>query len=229
MAYVILSAGWNAWWPMALEMTNKPDAARQYARMAELFLAAALWLTLGIGLFAPEILAWFTRAVYVPAAPYALILLIYYGPLSFLGSNFQIGLYARKQTHWISIAFIVAAMVNVGLNLLWDRAWGVWGAVAATIVAIVAWLVCLYLPSQRALPIQYAWGKMGRLALIYSGVVGAFLLVPGFNHLLLKISVLALFPLAIIGTGIVSRRELNLGWQGVWQRLAQWRASGRSV
>lgn len=221
MAYVLISAGWNAWWPIALEMAPQPDAPRQYARMAELFLAASMWLTLAIGGFAPEILALFTRTVYVPAAPYALVLLMYYGPLSFLGSNFQIGLYARKQTHWVSLAFMVAALVNVGLNLLWDGLWGVWGAVAATIVGIVAWLVCLYLPSQRALPIRYAWGKMSLLMVVYLGLVGAFLFAPVFNQFAVKVGVLALFPLVVVGVGTVSKREISLGLQGMWRRLAR--------
>ncbi|HQX12048.1 MAG TPA: oligosaccharide flippase family protein, partial [Thermoflexales bacterium] len=81
MAFVVMSPVLAAWWPIALEMANKPDAPRQFARFFEYFLVAGFMLALAIGLFSPEILLVFARDAYTPAAPYTLALLAYNGPV----------------------------------------------------------------------------------------------------------------------------------------------------
>jgi len=220
MAYVLLSAVWNAWWPLALEMAaqNRPDAPRQFSRLLELFVAGSAFIALAIGVFATDILGWFTRAIYIPAAPYALMLLIYYGPMAMLGSGFQIGLYATKRTQWITVALTAGAVSNIAVNWLVLPRLGVWGAILATLCAGLVWLVCLYGPSQRSLFVPYRWGRLIAISCVYVLLVSLHLLPqPLLQGFLPRLATLALFAGAIVLAGIVSPKELRQAYQAMRQ------------
>ena len=227
MAYVILSAGWNAWWPMALEMAGRPDGPRQHARMFELFAAAAMLVALAIGLFAAEILNIFTRAAYIPAAPYTLILLIYTGPMGFIGVFFQLGLYVRKQTYWVSIAYGLAACFNILLNLLLNPLLGVWGAILATLLAGGVWMTILYVVGQRALRAPYRLGRVALLGLVYLALILFFFFTPNLNSVFLKLNLLAGFLIAVFVLGILSPSHVKLGLHAVSRGLFQLTKRGR--
>lgn len=220
MLYVLLSPAWNAWWPLALEMSNEPDAPRQYSRMFEYFSAASMFLALGIGIFAPEIIGLFARAAYLPASPYTLALLIFYGPITFMYYCFSIGLYVRKRALPLSIASIVAAVVNVALNLLLCPLIGVWGAVWATVGASVVMTATACLFSWRAMPVDYRWPRIAALGAVYLGLVVAFLTLPGLAAIGFKVGALLFFVAVVFASGVVTPGQVLLGLDIVRYRLA---------
>jgi O-antigen/teichoic acid export membrane protein len=212
MLYVLLGAAWQAWWPLALQLAGQPSARQQYARMLEYLGALTMSLALALGLFAPEILAFFTRDVYVPAAPYALGLMIYTGPLGFAVQLFFIALYIEKRTQWISAAYLLAAAANVVLNLWLDPVIGVWGAVWATVGAAALLAVMAYSLGQRFYPIPYRLGRLAGLSLVYLALVGLMLARPALMSLPLKVGALALFAAAVLALRIVTPRQLAQGY-----------------
>lgn len=220
MLYVLLSAVWNAWWPMALEMAGTPGANAKYARMLEYFVAVSLLLALVIGLFAPEILAIFTSHAYVAAAPYALLLLISSGPVGFLTSFFYTGLYVKKRTSLISLTFILAALVNILLNLALNPIIGVWGAVWGTVLSSIVLMLSTYFTSQRVYPIEYHFGRIAALVVVYAILVAFALATPFINaSLLIKAGAVLLFLLSIMATGIVSYVQIAVGLGMMRSRL----------
>jgi O-antigen/teichoic acid export membrane protein len=219
MATLSFTAIWVAWSPLALEMANQPDAPRQYARMFEYFVCGTLFVALAIGIFASEILTIFTREVYLPAAPYALILLIFTGPLAVLANFFSIGLFARKQTHWISVALLAAAAANIVLNLVLDPRIGAWGAVWATLIAGMVWAVLIYIFSQRAFPVDYFWLRVSVIGLVYLGLVLLFLFVPEANNIWVKCAAVLAFGLALPLTGIITLQQIRIGVDAVRYRI----------
>jgi O-antigen/teichoic acid export membrane protein len=221
MMYVITNAAWAAWWPLALEMAGKPDATRQYARMFEYFLAGSATLALCLGLFAPEILSVFTTAAYVPAAPYALALMAYFGPLQIAASCFSIGLYVGKRTQYVSLALAIAAAVNVGLNLLLNPTLRVWGAVIATLAGGAIYALCIYAFSQRTLHVTYRWLRTSALIAAYALIVAAFLTVPVLDNIPAKAAAIATFTALVFVLGIVSLAQVQMGWQLARARLGQ--------
>ncbi|MEO6061516.1 MAG: oligosaccharide flippase family protein [Thermoflexales bacterium] len=178
MAFVGMSPILAAWWPLALEMAGRPDAPRQFARFFEYFICLGFMLALGIGLFAPEILRIFAREAYVPAAPYALALLAYNGPIGLAFVFFQVGLVARKRTGLTSLAFLVSASTNIGLNLLLMPRFGVWAAVAATLAAGIIQTLLLFRFAQAVYPVQYRWLRVLALFFGYGVIVAVFLAQP---------------------------------------------------
>lgn len=220
LVWVVISPAWNAWSPLALEMGQHPDAPRQYARIYEYLVSGAMWIALGIGLFSPEILAIFTRSIYVPAAPYALVLMICVGPLTITAFCMQIGLYVRKQTHWISAAFMLAAVANVGINMLVNPILGVWGAMIANIVGSLVLVAYLFVTSQRAMPVPYRWPRIAAVGAVYVGLILVYLLIPGAQTLSFKLGAPLVLAVSILAFGIVSRREIWMGLHTVRSRLA---------
>jgi O-antigen/teichoic acid export membrane protein len=219
MMWVLFSASGYAWLPMALEMAHDREAPHQYARVFEFFAVAWAWTALALGLFAPEILALFTRTVYVPAAPYALALLIFTGPLSQATACFNIVLYARKRTFLVSLGAIVAAPVNIILNLVLDPLFGVWGAVWATILAGLVMVLVAYYAAQQTMQVPYRLVRLLALDAVYLGLLLSFLLVPALNTLLFKFGALLVLAVTALGVGIVSRQQLEASWQSLLDRL----------
>jgi O-antigen/teichoic acid export membrane protein len=228
MLLVLLSAIWYAWWPMALEMAPRPGTGRQLARMLEYLAALAMLVALAVGVFAPEILSVVTRSAYVPAAPMALALMIYTGPLGLLTQLFFVGLYVHKRTHWISAAYFAAGATNIILNLWWDPLWGAWGAVWATVVSGVLLIGLAYWLGQRTLAIPYRAGRLAVLSLVYVGEVAAFLLWPNASHWLIKLAGLSVLAATVFAVGIVTPAEVVLAWREVRQRLRALRAGQRA-
>jgi O-antigen/teichoic acid export membrane protein len=221
MMYVITNAAWAAWWPLALEMAGKPDAPRQYARMFEYFLAGSATLALCIGLFAPEILSVFTTAAYVPAAPYALALMAYFGPLQIAASCFSIGLYVGKRTQFVSLSLAIAAAINIALNLLLNPSLRVWGAVIATLAGGAVYALCMYAFSQRTLHVTYRWLRASALMAAYAGIVVAFLALPILANVPSKALAISAFVALIFAVGVVSPAQVQLGWQLARERVGR--------
>jgi O-antigen/teichoic acid export membrane protein len=221
MIWVMFSAVGIAWNPMALEMANQPDAPRQYARVFEYSAIAWMWSALGLGLFAPEILTVFTRAAYVPAAPFTLALLIFNGPVSMAAGYFGTILFACKRTRWMSLPMIIAGVVNVILNLILDPLIGVWGAVWATVLAGGMMMVGVYGLSCRGMRIPYRMSKVLALFAVYLGLVAAFLLVPPLHTIPIKLMALFALSVSILLTGLMSRRELEVGCQFLYGRVVR--------
>ncbi len=220
MLLVLLSAIWYAWWPMALEMAPRPEARQQLARMLEYLATLAMMTALAVGVFAPEILSVVTRSAYVPAAPMALVLMIYTGPLGLLTQLFFVGLYVRKRTHWISVAYFAAGAANIVLNLWWDPLWGAWGAVWATVAAGGLLIGLAYTMGQRALPIPYRAGRLVILGLVYLSEVAVFLLWPTASHWLIKLAGLGVLAATVFAVGIVTPEQVAVGWREVRHRLS---------
>jgi O-antigen/teichoic acid export membrane protein len=219
MLWVLLGAAWIAWWPLALEMAHKPDAPYQYARMLEYFAAASMYLALGIGIFSPEILMVFTRDVYVPAAPYALVLMIATGPLALISGFFQIGPYVRKRTYLISIAYLLSAGLNILLNLWLNPLIGVWGAVWATVIAMLVLGMILYMMNQRLMPVSYRWSGVALMAVTYTVLVMLFLLTPAFTSWPIKVGALLLFPVVVFAARVVTPAQVRMVFQVVQRRV----------
>jgi O-antigen/teichoic acid export membrane protein len=227
MLLVLLGATWTAWQPMALEMASQPDAPKQYARVFEYIAAASMLLSLAVGLFAPEILIVFTRAAYVPAAPYALILTAYYGPINFLALSLAIPLYARKRTHIISVITFISAGANIVLNLLLDPWLGVWGAVLATVLAGGVTMAGAYIASQQAMRVPYRLKQVCGLGGFYVALITTAIVIPALDPFAVRMAIWLSFILAVMVSGVVTRGQVQLVLQATYYHLRGWASAGR--
>lgn len=97
---------------------DRPALLRTYRQAAALLQLLAWPLAVGVMLLAPQLIVLLGGATYLPAASRALAILIWYLPLSYFNGVTQYVLIALRRQRYISIAFGIAALANVLLNLV---------------------------------------------------------------------------------------------------------------
>src|SRR5207249_3007901 len=162
--------------------------------------ATALFGALVLGLFANEILVVFTRAPYLPAAPYVGFL-AYVHVISAVGTVLSAGAMIGKQLGAISGSVAGAATVNMILNFLLIPRYGLWGATIATVAGVAVQPVLLYILLRRRYPVAYPMRKLliavvAQLGLLLVGVLIPLLQLP--FRVALKLGLLALLPLTFV-------------------------------
>jgi O-antigen/teichoic acid export membrane protein len=175
------------------------------------FAYGSIAVALIISLFSEEAIRLVAPTSYQGAVPIVSILAIYYGVM-FFGKQPQL-IFAKK-THVTSALTIVTITMNVGINLVFIRAWGSVGAAMGTTLAGVL-SVSLYLAfGQRYYRIDYEWKKLlaiyGLLAL---GAGAASVLwqegAPYGIRLALKIGFLGAYIVLGLVLGFISRSTLG--------------------
>jgi O-antigen/teichoic acid export membrane protein len=143
-----------AWWPYAFAKAREADHREVFARVLSAFSAGMVVLALAIGLFAREILLILTTREFLSAYPYVgtlALALVVHGAYSIVG----IGVQLAQRTQHMAWTSGVAAIVNVGLNLVLIPRVGILGAALATLAAYGLSTGLIYSLAQRAYPIPY--------------------------------------------------------------------------
>lgn len=159
-------------WPGYLARAMRAgDAAALCARALEVVLAVAIGTSLAVGLFGPELLAFFARHSYGGALPIVLLVLVGSAaasvqPVALSGVNLarRYGLYP--------VFTGVGAICNLGLNLWWIPRAGALGAALATAVAYVAQLLVTTAIAQAVRPVPFRCKEIGRIVALAIGSVG---------------------------------------------------------
>jgi len=176
-----------------------------------------------MGVFASEVLAIMSRAEYQAAALYVLALMVFTGPLTFVGACFNIAFYARKRTHLVSVVNLSGALLNIVLNLVLNPLLGVWGAVSATLIAGGVSVGIAFLLSQRLMPIAYRWANLLPVMVIYGLLVAVFVLTPAAT-ISWKIAACAALVVAMIFCDLIPRQLLRQTLTTLRSRLLAWRS-----
>ena len=134
------------------------------------FLGMSFFLPWFVGVRLPLVRHSLLRADYLSGTGVIPIVLFAYVFQGFY-TNFIVGVYVRERTRWLPVATGLAAAVNVITNLWWIPRWGILGAAAATLAAYVVMAATLYVVSRRIYPIDYEWGRVGK---IFAIVLGAY-------------------------------------------------------
>lgn len=216
---IIFTVSWNAWLPMALAMIKEPEAPRRYAKMFELLAVGSMVLALTLGLFTREGLLIISREEYWGAATYAIVLMVFTGPLTFIGACFNIAFYAEKNTYLITVINLVAVGLNIALNLLLNPLIGVWGAVLATLGASFISVVFAYILSQRLVPVMYRWANLLPVILLYALLVGYFAVFAEVG-VLLRLAAIGGFLVAVVACDLIPRTLLAQSLAVVRERIA---------
>lgn len=183
---LVVSAFHLAWGPFAFARARDPQAGRLFSRVLTLFVAVASTVALALGLFAPEALQVIVPGAYARAAlPGGLLCFAavahgaYY--IAALGANLS---YRTDLLAWTSL---VAAAINVGLNLVLVRPLGIRGVSIATLVGFALSSALLYAWAQRVHPIPFrgvraAFLFLAGVATLLAGVFGGRDVAAAWGH-----------------------------------------------
>lgn len=198
----------QAWMPLAIQ-----QATHVRALFLETSLRVYVWGALGCGMIVlaatPELL-WIMSGHTSAGMPLLVALLSMLpmsgGVVTIVG--LMVTMHARPSiTGWSTL---VAAIVNMLLNIWLIPQYGVYGAAVAT--AIAAWCipVLVWRGSQTLEVVQYAWGRIG-IAVAWYGVVCAWVIIQA-EHVWLRAIGVVVFVVGLLFSRLVTLREVRAWW-----------------
>lgn len=178
MAIVNLAA-----YPLAVRAMNDHGAAAAHAQLTHngaMLVALAVPATVGLAMLAPQIAQVALGPDFREAAtrliPWVALSALLMGLKSFhLDLSFQLGQHTSRQV-WV---VLIAAGINVGLNLLWIPAYGYMGCAYASVVAATAALLLSWWWGQRTFPVPVRLPNLLAVAGGSLALCGAELLLAG--------------------------------------------------
>lgn len=193
------------------------SARRELARLVTYHVHLVAFAGLGTALLGPHVIRFVTPESYSRAADVI--------PWIALGSVFY-GLYVIRmnavtmiagETRWVWIATLLAASVNVMLNLLLVPVWGIMAAAINTAVgyAVLFLALSLYAQLRHGAVLEYEWRRIGvGLSIAAAIYVAAMLTTSGSGDAgglsaLLRTGWLLLMPVLLLAGEFRSRLQLN--------------------
>jgi O-antigen/teichoic acid export membrane protein len=208
---ILVTAVTLAWPPLSYRILGEADAKTIYSRITSLYLAGAGLVWLAISLFSHEMVVllspeeFHAAAIYIPPVAFGYLL---YG-LYVLSVT---GLGVAKKSGPISWVTLLAAVVNVGLNVwLIPRL----GALVAAYTTIVAYAIlaggCLVV-SQRFYPIPYRYREwtmmLGGMIALY-GVPALLPSMPWLARAVLSLGILVMYVGLIFASGVLHGKDIR--------------------
>jgi O-antigen/teichoic acid export membrane protein len=200
---IVVAAFRFAWHPFFLSTVktekNAPDI---FARILTYFCLITGFIFLTVSLFLEEIVTFrigsFTLIgkEYLPGLPIVPVILLAY-LICGVYVNFIIGIYVKKKTIYLPWITGLGALVCLLSNYLLIPVLGIMGSALATLFAYLAMAGSLYIISQKLYPVNYEFGRILKLVLVYGilFVLGMVVVkeVSIFYRIILVLSPLPLF------------------------------------
>jgi O-antigen/teichoic acid export membrane protein len=211
------------WLPVMLSVYQKDYAKRFYARMLTYFVMGGMFLSLVLTLFAREVLVLLATQEFMPAGQYIFPLClasIFYGANRLLNVGTDL---ARKSEN-SAVALVLAVIVFVGLNAMLIPIWGIGGLVTSVCLAYAVMSGLVFVLAYRIYPIRYEWAQVFAI-LVLAGTIHSISLVLEvilswslFLGIIVKLALLASFPVILLALGIINHRE-RAEAKRQWSRL----------
>ncbi len=216
-----------AWRPFFLRQyaTQGDDARPLFARVFTYsalflllaFLALGFFLPWFVGVRLPLVHRSLLRPDYLPGVGVIPVVLLAYVFQGFY-TNFIAGIYIREKTSRLPIVTGAGALVNVAANFWLVPRMGILGAAYATLAAYVVMAAALYAFAQRAFPVAYEWGRVGKIfAVVAAAYAGGLVIDSGIARIALVLAAVG----ALFAVGFFERSELE-----AMRSLFRWRDSG---
>ena len=206
-AMVLLLSAFRLAWPgFAYSIEDEGEAKQTYAFVLTYLVALASWVALGLGLLAPwlvQLLAPANEAFWPGervVAPLAFAAALFAG---YIVVSIGIGRARRTGFNWVIAG--TGAAVNLALNAVLVREYGMEGAAASALVAFAVLFVFMAVHAQRIYPVPYQWRRVGT-ALAAAGalvVAGKTIDVPLAGAIALALA----YPLVLLPLGFYLPEE----------------------
>jgi O-antigen/teichoic acid export membrane protein len=154
----VVIAPFSLAWPSAMfAIAKRKDAARVFQLVFRWYSIILLFTTFGLSLIAVFVLDLLFPPAYHSAAPIIPLIassIMLYGVYNI----FTVGVSIQRKT-WLAVIFTtLAALVNVGLNIVLIPRYGSMGAAESTLVAYAVLALIAYVINQRIYPVPFEIG-----------------------------------------------------------------------
>jgi O-antigen/teichoic acid export membrane protein len=198
-----------AWPPLAYSIRDDDEARRAYAVVVTWFTAGCAFVVAGMWLLS----RWIVRALAAPEffGSYKAIGLVATGVTLYALYMVLVVILGRTgRTEFNFPATAAALATNIALNLALVPPLGIVGAGLALVASYLVVLALMYGFTQRLFPVPYEWGRLARIVLVSSLLVGVGeLLLPtdGFGGLIARTALWLTYPLALLAADFFSPGE----------------------
>lgn len=208
---LVTSAFSLAWSPFIFSVHNIEETKKVIIKTYSYLTLLLLTFSLILSLFAKEFLIIITTRDYIGASSVVGILTV---GLSFLGisSILATGLTLVKKTRYITISSVLAAALNIALNILLIPKLGMIGAAIATLISYITLCVIYYYYSQKYYPLSFELSKIFKTFLLFAVFIFIASVISIDNVVIAALIKIVLFIFSIIllyYTRIVSKQELR--------------------
>ncbi len=192
--------------PLVLKQEGEPEELKAFLRNnCTFFYLIGMYLCLFLSLYGKEgieVLArkkeFWSSWIIIPVIAFSYL---QHG----LGNFFNYGLMMTKKSYFMSRNVAVAAVLNIGLNLVLVPYWGIMGAALATLVAYIAWNVLKIHYSGKFYGLYFDIKRLGHITIIGAGLYIVSLLTAEIGSLsieiFLKFILLLAYPVLFFLTG----------------------------
>jgi O-antigen/teichoic acid export membrane protein len=204
--------------PLVYQHYREPSTPRNLSRIFRYFVAGALLMTLGLSLFARELLTLLTTPAYYGAWVVVPLLV----PATVLSGMaiFAPGLSIAKRTGVVALINIGGAILNTVLNLALIPILGIQGAALATLLSTGAVFGVFLYFSQKIYPVPHTWRQLA-LAVILTillVVVGLQIDLAPLPGIAVKVMICLLAAALYFAIGLVEMGDVRLAWAAVAQK-----------
>lgn len=198
----------QAWEPMKFKLAEEEDHPRLFAHMFDYVVLGAGLFALVISVFAADAIRILATPAYAPAAglvPFLCLSVVFYGAYRFatLGSELA------EKTRIRSMVVMAAGLVNLGLNSVLSRMWGVPGVIFSENLSYFLLFLSMMIYSQHCHPLPYSFRRVSTALVLFAGLYLATRgLEPGtLLGMGIKLVVVSLVPLVFWFGGMLKREE----------------------
>ncbi|HMI31508.1 MAG TPA: polysaccharide biosynthesis C-terminal domain-containing protein, partial [Candidatus Limnocylindrales bacterium] len=201
--------------PRRFEIVKRADAKATFGRVSEYFFLVLVSCGLALALFSDEILKIMATPPFYRAAafvPWVVLTIVFIG----MRYHFEFGILYTKKTHHYAVINVASAILHISLNLVLIRSYGLWGAAAASVAAVLFNTAATYVAGQRLYPIPFAVGRKLRIL----GIAVALYVASRFIHAPTLVSAVALkgglfiaWPVLLFLTRSVTAEDVTRGRQ----------------
>jgi O-antigen/teichoic acid export membrane protein len=213
--------------PMIYKMIDQPDNKRFYSKIMTYYSFGLMICVLGLSLFGQELIKLLSKANPEYWEAFSIVPIIsmsfFFGMLRDVSLT---GINISKKTVVNARSILVAATLNIGLNIVLIPVFGYMGAAVATLISQLLYFLIIYYFAQKYYPIKYEIPKVikiigaGILIYVLSIFTNEMTLLP---RLLIKSALILSFPFILYILRFYESIELE-SLRGLW---IKWRNPGK--
>ena len=214
--------------PQAYKMYNKPGDKRYYSKIMTYLTFLLVWVGLAISVFSMEIIKVFAlNPTYWPA--YKIVPLVTFAYV-FFGMRIlsSLGMFLTKETKYVAITTVLAAVINIGLNFILIPKFGMIAAAYTTLASFLVLYLSSYYYSNKFYKIPFEDLKLLKLFILGLG----FYFLSSLSNdsilvirLILKIFLLVIFPFVLLLFKFYEPVEIESikGFFNKWKSPVKWK------
>lgn len=192
--------------PILYEKHHLESSRAELARIAKLYFSLGTFGVLIISVFSYETLVVFTNEQYYGAA---VIMPVLYMSVLFSGvMMFAPGLNLNNRTIIIALVVVSSSLLNIGLNYLFIREFGMFGSALSTLISVAYNNIVLFVISNRYFKIKLPYARIAVGMTLFMTLVclGSYIVPLVFtdfrNTLLMKVLLVLIYAFILVKMGL---------------------------